>query len=126
MAAALQEKEIVGLMADRLFGGDSNMISPDFLGNTIRLPVTPFRLAAMQGTPIAVVLSHRENRSKYRVEVFGVIRVPPGLNRKPDAYEAYGREYTQYLTHFTEKHPFEFYNFYDMWDSDQIKTDKAV
>jgi len=119
MAAALQEKEIVGLMGDRLFRGDNNMISPDFLGNTVKLPVTPFRLAAMQGTPIVVVLSHREKRSKYRVEVSGVIRVPSGINRKPGAYEAYGHEYIQYLTHFVEKHPFELYNFYDMWESEQ-------
>jgi predicted LPLAT superfamily acyltransferase len=116
MAASLQEKEIVGMMEDRLFGSDTKTLTVDFLGNPIQIPVTPFRLASMAGTPIAVVFSRKNNRSGYIAEVFDVIRVPSAINRKSDAYEIYGRQYIQCLTRFVEQYPFEFYNFYDMWN----------
>ena len=118
MVAVLQEGETLGLMGDRVFGDDSNTMTLDFMGSPIKIPVASFRLAAMQGTPIAVLLSYKESRSRYRVELADVIRVPVLVDRNSDAYIPYGRQYLRCLTHFAQNHPFDFYNYYDMWESD--------
>ena len=87
----------------------------DFLGDPIRIPVAPYRLAAMRGTPIAVVLSYKADHSRHIVEVPGVIRVPATIDRDPRTYLPYAREFVGYLTRFVQEHPFAFYNFYQMW-----------
>ena len=69
MASVLQEGHILGLMGDRVFGDNSNTITVDFLGGPIEIPVAPYRLAAMQGTPIAIMFSHKVSRSQYLVEM---------------------------------------------------------
>ncbi|MEN8126662.1 MAG: lysophospholipid acyltransferase family protein [Planctomycetota bacterium] len=123
MAAVLQEGEILGLMGDRIFGRDTNTMRLDFLGDPIKIPVASFRLASMRGTPIVVLLSHREGRSRYRVELSDVIRVPALIERNPEAYAPYGRQYLRCLTSFIQDHPFDFYNYYDMWESNSGDTD---
>ncbi|TKJ35514.1 MAG: lipid A biosynthesis acyltransferase [Planctomycetes bacterium B3_Pla] len=115
MAALLQEGQTVGLMGDRVFGNDSNTVTVDFLGDPIRIPVAPYRLAAMQGTPIAVVFSYRANRSRYITEIPGVIRVPAAVDRNSRTYLPYAQEFIGYLTRYVQKHPFDFLNFYPMW-----------
>ena len=123
MVAVLQKGETLGLMGDRVFGNDGNTMRLDFLGAPIKIPVASFRLAAMQGTPIAIMLSYRESRSRYRVELSEIIRVPVLIERNPDAYIPYGRQYLRCLTNFVQDHPFDFYNYYDMWESNLGNVD---
>jgi len=122
MAAVLQDGLTVGIMGDRVFGDDSNTITVDFLGDPIRIPVAPYRLAAMRGTPIAVVFSYKENNSRYITEIPGVIRVPAIVDRNPQTYLPYAREFIGYLTRYVQEHPFDFFNFYPMWQESTIKT----
>jgi predicted LPLAT superfamily acyltransferase len=124
MAAVLQKREALGLMGDRVFGKDSNTMKLDFLGGPIKIPVASFRLAAMQGTPIAVLLSYKQSWSRYHVELAGVIRVPVLIERNADAYVSYGRQYLRCLTSFVQEHPFDFYNYYDMWESNSGDSDR--
>jgi len=115
MALILQEGHVLGLMGDRVFGDDSNTITVDFLGGAIKIPVAPYRLAAMQGTPIAILFSHKVGGSRYRVEMPGIIRVPNTINRNAHVYLPYAQEFIGYLTEYVQKHPFDFYNFFQMW-----------
>jgi len=85
------------------------------MGDPIRVPVTPYRLAAMRGTPIAVVFSHKVGHSRYIIEVPGIIRVPACIDRNPNVYLTYAQEFIGYLTEYVQKHPFGFYNFFQMW-----------
>jgi len=117
MASVLQDGHILGLMGDRVFGDDSNTISVDFLGDSIKIPVAPYRLAAMRGTPIAILLFHKVSRSKYRIEMPGIIRIPMSINRDPHAYLPYAQEFTKHLTEYVQKHPFDLYNFFRMWET---------
>jgi predicted LPLAT superfamily acyltransferase len=117
MASVLQDGHVLGLMGDRVFGDDSNTISVDFLGDPIKMPVAPYRLASMQGTPIAILLFHKVCRSKYRIEMPGIIRVPPGINRDSSAYLPYAQEFTKHLTEYVQEHPFDLYNFFQMWET---------
>jgi len=81
----------------------------------VHFPVSPYRLASMQGTPIAVVFSHKTGFSRYHIELARVIRVPAELGRSNDAYAPYLRQFVEALEAFTSSHPWEFFNFHDMW-----------
>lgn len=115
MVQALQRGEILAVMGDRVFGQDKNVAGVRFLGDVINVPVSPYRLASMQETPIAVILSHKSEKNRYMAEVSRIIRVPAGLGRNANAYAPFAQEFANTLEEFTAKHPWQFFNFYDMW-----------
>ena len=115
MIGTLQRREILGLMADRVFGNDPNTLEATFLGSPVHFPVSPYRLASMQGTPIAVVFSHKTKFSTYRLRLARVIRVPAGLGRSNKAYAPYLQQFVETLETFVQSHPWDFFNFHDMW-----------
>ena len=78
MAAALEQKGILGMMGDRLFSKSTPSIKVDFLGEPISIPLAPFRLAGVSGSPIAVMLSHKVGFSNYQVDLAGVINCGAG------------------------------------------------
>ena len=57
-----------------------------------------------------------ELEGRTRFQLARVIRVPAHLGRKPAAYLPYAREFSQALESFVADHPYQFFNFYDMWD----------
>jgi predicted LPLAT superfamily acyltransferase len=117
MIAALKENQVLGLMGDRVFGGDPNTLQAVFLGAPVHFPVSPYRLASMQGTPIAVLFSYKTGTSDYRIELSRVIRVPIGLGRSNAAYAPYLRQFIETLEAFVASHPWQFFNFHDMWQA---------
>ena len=88
MTAALLRGEIVAMMGDRTFGDERNRIEAGFLGGTIKLPVTPYRLASACGTPIAVMLAAKIAPRTYQMRLVKIIDVPPALGRKSGALRA--------------------------------------
>jgi predicted LPLAT superfamily acyltransferase len=125
MIGALQRKEVLGLMADRVFGPDPNTLEAPFLGAPVCFPVSPYRLASMQGTPIAVVFSYRTGFSTYHIELSRVIRVPAGLGRSNAAYAPYLAQFVATLEGFVSSHPWQFFNFHDMWQSTSLRQISA-
>jgi len=117
MIGTLKRNEILGLMADRVFGSDPNTLETTFLGSPVHFPVSPYRLASMQGTPIAVVFSYKTGFSTYQLQLARVIRVPAGLGRSNDAYVPYLREFVEALETFVQSHPWQFFNFHNMWQT---------
>ncbi len=117
MIGVLKQNRILGLMADRVFGDDPNTLETAFLGEPVHFPVSPYRLASMQGTPIAVVFSYKTGFSTCRAELSRVIRVPVGLGRSNTAYAPYLRQFADALEGFVSSHPWQFFNFHDMWQA---------
>ena len=115
MIEVLKRNHALGLMADRVFGGDPNTIEAKFLGDGVHFPVSPYRLASMQGTPITALFSYKTGFSTYRIEMPCVIRVPAGLGRNNAAYAPYLHQYVEALEGFVAFHPWEFFNFHNMW-----------
>jgi predicted LPLAT superfamily acyltransferase len=116
MIQALKEKQILGMMADRIFGEDPNTLAVPFLGEPVLFPVSPYRLASMQGTPIAVVFSFKTGYSTYDINIARTIRVPQGLGRKNEAYTPYLKEFVGALEEFVSTYPWQFFNFHNMWE----------
>ena len=105
----LDEGHLVGLLADRSIEGERRMEIP-FLGAPARFPVGPFRMAAMLGRPVVLMLGlHRGGRS-YDV-VFETISARPAEEPIEDTL----RRYVVRLEHHCRIAPYNWFNFYDFW-----------
>jgi len=104
------------MMGDRTFGGDQTTATVKFLGNDAQFPVSPYRMASATGVPVVVMTAPRVGKRKYEVRVEAVIEVPKGLGRNTQKYEPYAREFAGCLERFVEEFPYQFYNFYDLWE----------
>ncbi len=115
MMEALNRGEIVCVMGDRVFGSDKNVLGVDFLGQRAFFPFSAFKIASTSGAPVVVFFSHKAGPTRYVIEIPEVIRVPGGLGRSPEAFYPYVRRFVMALEAYTRMHPYQFFNFYDMW-----------
>ncbi|MDH4100660.1 MAG: lipid A biosynthesis acyltransferase, partial [Nitrospirota bacterium] len=116
MMGVLKNGEVLSVMGDRMLGSGKNAVTVRFLGGEIPVPYSSYMVASATGAPMAVLLSRRTGPSRYELHLAGVIRVPHGLGRQGEAYSPYARRFTEMLDDYTEKNPFQFFNFYDMWE----------
>jgi predicted LPLAT superfamily acyltransferase/uncharacterized protein (DUF2062 family) len=123
MLAALKRGEVLCLMGDReqeSGGGERNQGRAPFLGQEAVFPVSPYVLAAASGAPIAVLFSHKAPDGSHQLECPTIMHVPPrgGLadaGRGPDIWHPWLLEYAGRLEAYCREHPYQFYNFHDMW-----------
>ena len=123
MLRVLERGELLGIMGDRPWGGPRGHLAVTFLGDEIPVPFSPYRLASATGAPIAVLFPYRSEHGSYGVRLARVIRVPGELGRGPAAYGPYAEQYIQALEAFIRDHPYQFFNFFDMWSP--IHGDKS-
>ncbi|MFW6457356.1 MAG: lipid A biosynthesis acyltransferase [Planctomycetota bacterium] len=114
MVSALQQGRILGLMGDRVFGVREDTVDVQFLGGTIKVPFAPYRLASVSGKPIMVLFSHKAEINRYVLRLATVIRVKAGV-REPSDAEPYAQQFADVMEEYVEEHPWQFFNFYDMW-----------
>ncbi|NLD38894.1 MAG: lysophospholipid acyltransferase family protein [Desulfatiglans sp.] len=115
MINALKNGEIVSIMGDRIFGSLKNRVPVDFLGEKALFPFSAFKVASATGSPIAILLTHKDGSNHFVLDLAKVIHVPEGLGRSGEGYMPYISEFVKFLEGYTETHPFQFFNFYDMW-----------
>lgn len=115
MLQVLQRGEILGMMGDRPFGKATHTVPAPFLGADIPFPFTPYLLAARTGAPIAICFALRTGIGKAHLRLAGVIHVPRGLGKTPQAYLPYASCFRDALAEAVAKEPYQFFNFYNMW-----------
>lgn len=115
MLQVLKHGEILCIMGDRVMGGESGTVSVDFLGAPVDLPFSPYKLASATGAPVAVIFPYQTGEGGYALQVARVIRVPEGLGRPSEAYRPYAAQFAAALERFVAQHPYQFFNFFDMW-----------
>lgn len=115
MLSALEAKELLCIMGDRVMGGPSNTIAVHFLGGAIQVPFSPYKLASATGAPIAVIFPYHAGSGRYALRVARIIRVPENLGRNSSAYRVYTEQYIQVLEEFVHDYPYQFFNFFNMW-----------
>ena len=116
MLAVLKRGEVLSVMGDRLLGSDRNAVSVDFLGAAVRFPFSACKLASATGAPIGVLLSAKSGADSYELRLARTIRVPAGLGRGSRVFVPYVRQFAETLEEYTQRHPYQFFNFYDMWE----------
>lgn len=112
--AALENKGIVCMMGDRLFGSTKGGIEVDFLNGKIDIPFSIYRIAGALGTPIMIVFfpyaSGGKVDSMIAEHFFVEDKGQEALNYKEEA-----EKFIRSLETFTENYPYQFFNYYNMW-----------
>ena len=115
MISALQRGEIVCAMADRVFGNPKNSVEVQFLGGTVRVPYSFYRLAAVTEAPIIIAFFPWKGRGRLVSWVLDPIYVQDkGTNKQ--YYEPYAQQFIDGLTQFCIKYPYQFFNYFDWWN----------
>lgn len=115
MMAVLKRGEVLCVMGDRLLGSDRSAVTVDFLGGEVQFPFSALKLASTTGAPVGVLLSWKSGPASYELALAGTIRVPPGLGRRPENFAPSAREFARILEDYCQRHPYQFFNFFDMW-----------
>jgi len=121
MLHVLKQGEVLCIMGDRAMGGDRSTVEVDFLGGRVRIPVTPYQLASATGAPVVVIFPYTSGPGNYSLQVAKVIRVPEDLGRAPEAYRPYAEAFIRELEGFVEGRPYQFFNFFDMWNQEPMR-----
>lgn len=118
MVMRLQQGEIVSIMGDRAYGGQTAPVR--FMGEEAQFPVSAFAVARAAKCPIVVLFAPKTGLKSYTLEVFNIsetdsadrssIRI--GLQR-----------YADWLTDFTQRYPLQCFLFHDVWKNNA--SDKA-
>ncbi len=123
MVEVLKRGEVLSVMGDRMLGNDRNGVDVDFLGGKVRMPFSAYKLASATGAPILVLFSYKTGADTYELRPWRTIHVPGGLGRGKDVFVPYVDEFAKALETFCREHPFQFFNFFDMWQNGAIESD---
>ncbi|MFA5514732.1 MAG: lysophospholipid acyltransferase family protein [Desulfuromonadales bacterium] len=116
MIAALKRGEVLSVMGDRMLGNDRNGIEADFLGAPVRFPYSAYKLASATGAPVAILLSAKTGPDVYALRLCSVLRVPAGLGRKAADFAPFAARFAEILEQYCGEHPYQFFNFFDLWE----------
>ena len=109
----------VGMLADRAIS-DRGMVRTAFLGATAAFPSSPFRIAALTGRPIILMLGLYRGANRYDLH-FETLVESTALPRqaREQAIEQWTRLYASRLEHYCREAPLNWFNFYPFWSGDE-------
>ena len=111
----LDQGELVGILADRLFG-DEKAVTCDFFGMPTAFPEGPFLLAALLRVPVVLFFGLYQGGRRYliRFEPFAeTIGTEPAGRRSVDL-RPWVERYVERLEHYCRLYPYNWFNFYDL------------
>jgi lauroyl/myristoyl acyltransferase len=112
----LHRGEFLCMMGDRVMGDEDPFVEAHFLGGTIRVPYLPYRLASASGATIVVTFVLRDGPGAGTLFLGDVLRVPLFQGNVPASYQPYAQKFLNSLEEFVKDHPYQFYNFYNLWE----------
>ncbi|WP_421899934.1 acyltransferase [Maridesulfovibrio sp.] len=120
MLTALRKNSVLCINGDRTMGESRHNVRVDFLRGKIELPITPFKIAATTETPVAIVFSNRSKAGEGIFRVAEVLHVPADIGkgevRGAEAFIPFAQKFSAELERYCQENPYQFYNFYNMWD----------
>ena len=110
----LDRGDFVGMLCDRTLG-DEAMRPVQLLGATVKLPVGPFKMAAMLKRPVILMVGLYCGGNRYEVHFERLA----DFSEKNDAgsIAAAIEHYASRLDHFCRAAPYNWFNFFDLWDA---------
>jgi predicted LPLAT superfamily acyltransferase len=115
MLEVLKKGEVLCVMGDRVSGSQKSTVKVEFLGAEAPFPYSAFKLASAAGVPIVVLFSYKNGPDSYALKISEIIRVPKNLGRSGKYFLPYVSQYIEALESFVQIHPYQFFNFYNMW-----------
>jgi predicted LPLAT superfamily acyltransferase len=118
VSECLARGEMVALLADRVGLNDKHVVV-DFFGKPAKFPTGPFLLAALLKRPVYLVfgLYFEPNRYELFCEPFAEELLLPRKDRAGALRDVVQR-YATRLEHYARLAPDNWFNFYDVWQSD--------
>jgi predicted LPLAT superfamily acyltransferase len=121
----LEDGTVVGMLADRTLGED-NMTRLDLLGAPADFPNGPFRMAALLRRPIMFMAGIYLGDNRYRIHfepLADFSHIPTG--QRGVAIQEAIRRYAALLDQHCRATPYNWFNFFDFWESAQAMPDKV-
>ncbi|MDY0213490.1 MAG: lipid A biosynthesis acyltransferase [Desulfuromonadaceae bacterium] len=115
MLGALKQGEVVCVMGDRTLGSERSSVEVEFMGGTVELPYSAYKIASTTGTPIVVFFSRKESSDSYSLHLAEVIRIPEIKGREAQSFIPYVQKFSTALEQYCQQLPYQFFNFFPMW-----------
>lgn len=116
LRAALENGEMIGVMADRLHQAGERALAVDVLGERARLPASPWLLAGMLKVPVLLCFGLYRGGRDYEIHFESLgesVQLPRG--QRMEAAQLYAQRYADRLSHHARQAPYNWFNFYDFW-----------
>jgi predicted LPLAT superfamily acyltransferase len=113
---ALAGGRFVGILGDRNFA-DEGVVPVTFFGRTTHCPIGPFRMAAMLGRPMVLMLGLYRGGNRYDIHferLPDISSLPRG--ERAQAIERSLQNYVERLEHYCRLAPYNWFNYYAFWD----------
>ena len=120
----LDDGMLVGMLSDRTLG-DEAMTEIELLGATAALPTGPFRMAALLRRPVVFMAGLYMGGNRYQVHfetLADFSNIPKGQRNK--VVEMAITRYAELLNHYTRLAPYNWFNFFDYWQSVPASLDE--
>jgi len=114
---AAQQGALIGLLADRARPREPTG-SAQFFGATARFPIGPYLIASTLQLPVVLCFGLYRGGKRYDLyfETFAEsIRIPRG--QRAQLLGEWLQRYASRLEHYTRLDPYNWFNFYDFWQS---------
>jgi predicted LPLAT superfamily acyltransferase len=123
---AVQAGALVALLVDRIQPGGQTVAAP-FFGAPARFPSAPWLIAALLKVPVVLGFGLYRGGNRYDL-LFEEFSDGPDTPRaqRSTAIPALIRRYAQRLEHFARQAPFNWFNFYDFWESQDDGPEPAT
>jgi len=116
MLEVLKKGEVLCVMGDRVSGSQKSFVNVEFLGEEASFPYSAFKLASAARVPIVVFFSYKNGPDSYALKISKIIRVPKNLGRSGKYFLPFVSQYIEALESYVQMHPYQFFNFYNMWE----------
>ena len=114
--------EWVGMLGDRRIH-ESGAVGVPFLGTIAPLPTAPFRIAALFGRPVVLMVALYCGGNRYDLHFERLVEMPKFERGKRDAIiRECAARYAQRLEHYCRLAPYNWFNFYDFWADDDARA----
>jgi predicted LPLAT superfamily acyltransferase len=125
MLDVLKKDEILCIMGDRIFGNTDLSLKMDFLNGNALFPISSYRLASISQKPIVILHSYKSGPDTYKINLPQIIQIPPKLGKEKKKNYPFAQAFVQSLETYIQDHPYQFFNFYDMWEPEESFGEKG-
>lgn len=113
----LDQGALVGVLGDRLRPGDTP-IACDFFGSPALFPHGPFAVAVAMRAPVYLGFGLYRGGNRYDVYFEQLSeRIDCPRSQRAQVLAQLAREYASRLEHYARMAPYNWFNFYEFWDS---------